>query len=261
MIQFEFIKNFYPAHIRENSGFSKYILKEHILLMILDFLSSTAYVKNLAFIGGTSIRLTKGIDRFSEDLDFDCKNFSDSDFSRLAGDVLLFLRRNGLEVEIKESKKDLKAFRQNLIFPELLYDLGLSGHKEERFLIKLECQDQLFSYDRELYNIKGGGYFFPFPVPPVSVLCSMKINAMFNRNKGRDFYDVMFLLSQASPDYDYLREKLGIENLDQLKQRVRELTERVNMQNKVRDFEHLIFQKSNAGRILLINDFIAGLKE
>ncbi len=31
-------------------------------------------------------------------------------------------------------------------FPELLFDLGLSGHKEERFLIKVESQDQGIVY-------------------------------------------------------------------------------------------------------------------
>ena len=30
--------------------------------------------QNIAFIGGTSLRLIKKIDRFSEDLDFDCKD-------------------------------------------------------------------------------------------------------------------------------------------------------------------------------------------
>lgn len=146
----------------------------------------------MSFIGGTSLRLTKGIDRFSEDLDFDCKDFPESAFNNMTGDIVNFLRRNGLRVELKENRRILNAFRSNLIFPELLYELGLSGHREERFLIKLECQDQQYKYENQITDIKGCGYFFPMPVPRLSILCSMKIAAMLDRKKGRIFMTLCF---------------------------------------------------------------------
>ena len=90
------------------------------------------------------------------------------------------------------SNKKLTAFRRNIHFPELLFELGLSGHKEERFLIKIESEDQQMLYKPILANVKGCGLYFPFPVPPDSVLCSMKISAMLSRGKGRDFYDVCY---------------------------------------------------------------------
>ena len=121
-----------------------------------------------------------------------------------------------IEVRDRENKK-LSAFRRNIHFPELLFDLGLSGHKEERFLIKVESEDQQMSYKPVLVNIKGCGLYFPFPVPPDGVLCSMKISAMLSRRKGRDFYDAMFLLAQTQPDYSFLAEKLNIHNLEELK--------------------------------------------
>ena len=74
MIQIEQIRNYFPVQIRGNSGFDKHILKEYLQLMILDYLSSTPTIQKMAFIGGTNLRLVKGIDRFSEDLDFDCKD-------------------------------------------------------------------------------------------------------------------------------------------------------------------------------------------
>ena len=76
MIRIEQIRNFFPAQIRGDSGFDKYMLKEYLQLMILDYLSSTPSIRKMAFIGETNLRLVKGIDRFSEDLDFDCKEFS-----------------------------------------------------------------------------------------------------------------------------------------------------------------------------------------
>lgn len=134
MISLEAIKNFFPAHLHSNALTHKHLLKEYVQLMILDFLSSTSYIRKLTFIGGTCIRLTKGIDRFSEDLDFDIKTLSQDEFSKMTDDVIRFLQNNGLNALSKDSKNpNLKAFRRNIHFPELLFDLGLSGHKEERF--------------------------------------------------------------------------------------------------------------------------------
>ena len=123
--------------------------------MILDYLSSTSYIREMAFIGRTSLRLLKGIDRFSEGLDFDCKDLSKDEFIEMTNGVIQFLERSGLCVETrdKESPK-LTVFRRNIHFPELLFGLGLSGHKEERFLIKIESQDQKIIYQPTITNIK-----------------------------------------------------------------------------------------------------------
>ena len=76
MIQIEQLKNFFPPFLSENLSFRKYMLKEYLQLLILDYLATTPFVRKTTFIGGTSLRLVYGIDRFSEDLDFDCKDFS-----------------------------------------------------------------------------------------------------------------------------------------------------------------------------------------
>lgn len=228
--------------------------------MILDYLSSTPFIRKITFIGGTSIRLIKNIDRFSEDLDFDCKSFSREEFKDMTGGIIKFLLNNGLKVEEKEKDdKKLKAFRSNLHFPELLFQMGLTGHKEERFLIKIECQDQLVDYKPEMINIKGCGFFFPMPVPPAPVLCAMKISAMIGRQKGRDFYDVMFLLSQTLPDFKFLSQRSGISSLDELKREAEKLFKTVDLKNKVRDFEHLLFNKNNSTRILRAPEFFTSL--
>lgn len=56
-----------------------------------DYLSSTPYIRNMVFIGGTNLRLVKGIDRFSEDLDFDCKDFSNEEFMEMTHGIVQFL--------------------------------------------------------------------------------------------------------------------------------------------------------------------------
>lgn len=262
MIQIEQIRNYFPVQIRGNSSFDKHVLKEYLQLMILDYLSSTPTIQKMVFIGGTNLRLVKGIDRFSEDLDFDCKDLSKEEFVEMTNGVIRFLERSGLRVEAKDKENPkLTAFRRNIHFPELLFDLGLSGHKEERFLIKVERQDQQVGYSPVVKNIKGCGFFFPFPVPSNGVLCSMKIAAMLARAKGRDFYDLMFLLSQAKPDYDFLSRRCGIHNLQEFKQATIQLLKTVDLKKKQKDFEHLLFNKVNSERILRFGEFVDSLTE
>ena len=260
MIRIEQIRNFFPAQIRGDSGFDKYMLKEYLQLMILDYLSSTPSIRKMAFIGGTNLRLVKGIDRFSEDLDFDCKEFSKEEFDEMTNGVVQFLERSGLRVEVRDKENPkLTAFRRNIYFPELLFDLGLSGHKEERFMIKIESQDQGISYPHVMTNIKGCGFFFPFPVPSDGVLCSMKIAAMLTRAKGRDFYDLMFLLPQSKPDYDFLSKRCGIHNLQEFKQATSKLLKTVDLNKKQKDFEHLLFNKTSGEKILRFGEFVESL--
>jgi len=260
MISLDLIKNYFPAGLRDNASFQKYILKEYIQLAILDFLSTTPFIGKIIFIGGTNLRLVKGIDRFSEDLDFDCKNFTREEFMDMTDSILQFLHRSGMRVEVRDrDNKRLKAFRRSFYFPELMYELGLSGHRDERFLIKIESEDQQIQYKSSMAHIKGCGLFFQFPVPTDGVLCSMKLSAMLSRQKGRDFYDAMFLLAQTKPDYSFLADKQGIHNLDELKAATKYILKGVELDLKKRDFEHLLFNKRNSERILYVNEFFQDL--
>jgi predicted nucleotidyltransferase component of viral defense system len=233
------------------------MLKEYIQLMILNYLSNTSHIRKIVFIGGTNLRLVKGIDRFSEDLDFDCKQMSEQDFAEMTDGVLSFLQRTGWKVEAREKTgSKLNAFRKNIYFPELLFELGLSGYKEERFLIKIESQDQKVDYTPVMANIRGCGFFFPFPVPPDDILCAMKISALLARQKGRDFYDAMFLLAQTAPNYDYLSQKWNIHHWEELKEALLKTLEKVDLEKKSQDFAHLLFQGSDNSKILLFKEFI-----
>jgi len=260
MISIEQIKNYYPGAMAENAVFQRHILKEYVQLVILDYLSTTAHIRKMTFIGGTNLRLVKGIDRFSEDLDFDCKDLAEEEFIRMSDDVLSFLQRSGFNVAAREREKNgLKAFRRSLYFPELLFSLGLSGHREARFLLKIESQDQQTPYEPVMEFIRGCGFFFPFPVPSEAVLCAMKIAAMLSRGKGRDYYDVMFLLSRTEPDYQFLAIRCAIHNLAELKAAVENSLKTVDLRRKQKDFEHLLLNRDNSRRILHFAEFISTL--
>lgn len=260
MIDLKYIYGFYPPILRDNPNYAKHIVKEYIQLMVLDYLSTTPYIKKLVFIGGTNLRLVKGIDRWSEDLDFDCHDMTNEEFLDMTDGVVEFLRRSGLNVEPRDkANPKLTAYRRNIHFPGLLFDLNLTGHREERFLLKIEAQDQGIAYSPKIVNVSGCGFFFPLPVPPDDVLLSMKLSALLKRAKGRDFYDAMFLLAQTSPDYDFLQVRSGVGDLGQLKDAVSDLLVRTDLNVKKRDFEHLLFSPAKSSNILRFGDFIQSL--
>ena len=257
MIKFDQIKGYFSPALQNNPVQKKYLVKEYLLLLILDYLSGTRYIQKLVFIGGTNLRLIKGIDRFSEDLDFDCQDFSAEQFNQMTDEVISFLRQSGWNAEArdKESNK-LSAFRRSIYFPGLLYDLGLSGHQEEQFLIKIEAEDQKLNYSSSMTGISGCGFFFLFRVPNDRVLLAMKLSALLSRAKGRDFYDVMFLMSQTTPDYDVLAQRTGIGSAAELKAALLELSENTDLQHKSKDFKHLLFSVGKSSRIEHFGEFI-----
>lgn len=261
MLSLAQIQNYFPPQIRQNPAHRKYMLKEYILLMVLDFLATSKFVKKITFIGGTNLRLVKGIDRFSEDLDFDCKNFPEEEFAEMSQAVLIFLQRSGLKAAAREKQSEkLTAYRSRIYFPELLFELGLSVYKEERFLIKPESQNQEFEYVPKMATISSCGFFFSFPVPPDEVLCAMKLSALLSRAKGRDFYDALFLLAQTQPDYNYLAQKQHVHNLAELKAKLTATINKVDLKHKAKDFEHLLFNQANRDKVLNFGEFMNMLK-
>lgn len=98
--------------------------------------------------------------------------------------------------------------------------------------------------------VQRNGFSFPVPVPPLSVLLSMKLCALLTRQKGRDFYDVMFLMQRTEPDYAFLQHRKGIANKEQLEAALREMVAHTDMKMKQRDFEHLLFDRRKSESIL-----------
>jgi predicted nucleotidyltransferase component of viral defense system len=254
------IRIFYPPVIAQNKAFDPMILKEYIQCQVLEFLSRQPEAAGMAFIGGTCLRLVHGINRFSEDLDFDCKNLDLARFLRLTDSLLTYLENCGYKVEAKDKESyRLKAFRRSIYFPELLYSLHLSGYREQRFLLKVETQDQGIEYPLELIFLNRCGFLFPLKVAPISVLCAMKVMAVINRGKGRDFYDLMFLLQRTEPDYGFLEQRNGISNKTRLIAELVKTAGSTDLTRKCRDFEHLLIEKSDAARILRFGDLLRNL--
>ena len=78
----------------------------------------------------------------------------------------------------------------------------------------------------------------------------MKISALLTRQKGRDFYDVLFLMQRTEPDYAFLHQQKGIANKEQLDAALRDMIAKTDMKMKQRDFEHLLFDSRKSETIL-----------
>lgn len=250
MLDLQNIRAFYPG-FPENQDTDIQLYKEYLELMVLNYLSSHPLIGKLTFIGGTALRLLRQIDRFSEDLDFDCKNLSQDEFLDLSDDVVRFLQRNGLPAVAKEKESDaLTAFRRTIQFPQLMYDLGLSPFREKKFVMKIEAQDQGVDYQREMFTVNRDGFYFRIPSPSDATLYAMKLSAILHRGKGRDFYDAMFLRARSEPDMNYLALREGIMTNKDLAREMKLVCGRTDFSRKAQDFKYLLFHPENASRIM-----------
>lgn len=260
MIDLQYIRNFYPANIGGNQRFDRLMLKEYLQLLILDHIQTTKYAPLLTFIGGTCLRHVYGIDRFSEDLDFDCKQLTQEDFMAMTDDVITYLQRNGVNAVARDKNNPrLTAFRRNIYFPELLFDLNLSGHRDERLLVKIEVQDQGIDYEPQVVTINKLGFTFLLRCAPADIICSMKVAALLGRGKGRDFYDLIFLSSFTKPNFAFLQERCGIADGGELNSALQDVLLHTDLQLKRQDFAHLVIDERQADKILLFPNIIPTL--
>ncbi len=258
MISFDEIKSFFAGSLRRNPSHLEYMLKEYFQYRMLDIIFSGEYASRLSFIGGTNLRILHHIQRFSEDLDFDCFQLSREEFYQLSDKVIERLREEGIKVEAEDKGKDLKitAFRRNVIFPGLLFELGLTGHREKKLLIKIECEPHHYRYEPSKPIIQKFNIFTQIFAPSPDILLSMKIGAVLERGKGRDYYDFIFLSGLTDPDFGYLDMRFGITHHAQLYEKILKSCETTDFENKSRDFEKLVFDPAETRKILLFKEYI-----
>lgn len=258
MIDLKEIKRFYPNELHQ---YERFILKEYLQYKILEIVFSSSYATKLVFIGGTCLRIVHQNQRFSEDLDFDNFGMSADEFSDLGLVIKKQLELQGYEVEIKNVIKG--AFHCNIRFPKLLMQSGLSGYAEEKILIQLDTEAQGFDFQSESYFLNKFDVFTTIKMAPLSLLLAQKFYAVLNRkrNKGRDFYDIVFLMSLGIlPDYTFLKNKSEISNATQLKDKILNHCSTIDMNEMAKDVQPFLFQSSDIKKIVVFESFFAQQK-
>lgn len=190
-------------------------IKEVMQEIVLCGLSRGGFFQNIAFYGGTALRIFHGLDRFSEDLDFSLKTPDPSfDIQEYIPSLEKEIRSYGVnfKIETKEKTADSNiksAFLKGntkehlmMFFPnDALANTVGSGE-----LIKIKFEVDINPPDYATYETK----YRLIPIPCEVTLYDMpslfagKIHAVICRSwksrvKGRDLYDYIFYLSKGTP--------------------------------------------------------------
>lgn len=153
--------------------------------------------------GGTALLLCYGLDRFSEDLDFDAnKKFN------LSGRIESIMARKAEEHTVKTVKNTDTVQRLKIHYIQKGVDR----------LLKLEVslRDEIKNDDVVLID--------GIKTYKVARLIEQKIEALLNRTKARDLYDVSFLLRQYRTEFTLKaveRLQLAVQDMNQLEARFR----------------------------------------
>ncbi len=257
MLSLNEIEKYYPANIKT---FKRSLLREYLQYKILQIIFDSKYAAKLSFLGGTELRIVHGNSRFSEDLDFDNFNLAKKEFEDISGLVKKQLELEGYIVETRNVFKG--AFRCYVRIPKLLFSSGLSGYEEEKILIQLDTMPHGFSYRPDKVILKKFDVFTEINATPSDIILSQKIFAVFNRKslKGRDFYDIIFLLSITKPNYDYLKMKLNVSGSESLKKKLLDFCGKIDLGKLAEDVRPFLFVPKDSEKIKMFEKYIRNVE-
>ena len=257
MISINQIEQFYPENLR---GFKRNILREYLQYKILEIIFNSGIAAKLSFIGGTSLRIVHENTRFSEGLDFDNFKLNESDIILLTKEIQRGLQMEGFDVEIRNVLK--RAFRCYIKLPQVLFDNAISDLRHEKILIQVDTEPHDFNYSPDKVFLNKFDVFTQISVTPPDILLAQKIYALLNRKraKGRDFYDVVFLLQITKPNYDYLEQKMGLADSWSLKEKILDHVKGLNLKELAKDVEPFLFKPSDSNKIILFSEYIKNVE-
>jgi hypothetical protein len=209
------VKEYLAALIRpvQNPNEARNLAREYLQALILQSLQRAGAMTVLAFHGGTALRFLFSLPRFSEDLDFALEgNPSTYDLHAYLQSIRKDLETQGYTITLKvnDGKTVHSAFVR---FPNLLFDLSLSPHKDEVLAVKLEVDTNPPAGARLATSLVRRHVLLNLQHHDQSSLLAGKLHAILQRPyfKGRDLYDMMWYLSDKEwpvPNLDLLNNAL-----------------------------------------------------
>jgi len=253
MLTLKQIEQGYPENLQP---FKRNLLREYLQYKILEIIFNSEFANKLTFLGGTALRIIYGNNRFSEDLDFDNFGLTEKEFTDLANIIKGGLQKQGFEVEADNVFKG--AFRCKIKLPKILFSNELSPMESEKLMIQIDTAPHDFSFVAEKKILNKFDVFTSVFVVPLDIILSQKIYAALNRKraKGRDFYDIIFLLSQTKPNYKYLKEKIAISNPKALKNKLTDAIGEFDFKELAKDVEPFLFTPSDSKKLEIFPEFI-----
>lgn len=195
------------------------ILREYLQCRFLGILYSLKNSHKLIFIGGTSLRLLHGLDRFSEDLDFDNEGLTPKQIKQLVEETLKQLEKEDFDIELSfKSLKNNGSFK--IKFLKTLFAAEITNNPREKLMIKFDYARRKIRSERRVFVLGRFGVAQRIPSYPLKTLLSYKMIAIKTRKRAlvRDFYDVAWILSKSvKPNLAILNLKSEKKFYEQLK--------------------------------------------
>ena len=175
--------------------------REYLQARILGALQRAGAMVPLAFHGGTALRFLYSSARYSEDLDFALERPSPHyDFRAYLRAIQAEFVSEGYEVTLRVS--DQKTVHSAFVrFPGLLFELGLSPHRDEVLAVKMEVDTRPPSGAGLATTVVRRYVTLQLQHHDRASLLAGKLHALLQRPylKGRDLWDLVWYLSD--PDW------------------------------------------------------------
>ena len=251
MLRIDNIRRLLGSFIPVAPVFNHHVHREYLEIEILDFISRHKYSDRLILVGETALRLVYNNNRFAEKLEFHFKSLTKKEFNELADDILRYLEGNGLNVVSDNlDNTSLNLYGRDIIFPQLR-DCGEDIH------IRVEAHNKGVDYREEYQFISRAGFTFPVCLPPIKILCAMKVAAFLYKERGADLYDLTFLLGLARPDSNYLRQKLGMTSEFEMWTAIEKTLSNVDIELKIKDCSHTLLYGEYAAKLLQFKEMVS----
>ncbi|MEI8344239.1 MAG: nucleotidyl transferase AbiEii/AbiGii toxin family protein [Candidatus Moraniibacteriota bacterium] len=257
-------KFFLEDYIKRNGipNVPRRVLTEYLQAEILAILFNSKFGPHLSFLGGTCLRFVHKIERFSEDLDFDLIK-SDLDYTALAKFLQKKLTELGFPTDTSVKKTE-NIIIVNVKFSQVMKEMGLSELSDQKLKIKFEIDPVPYkSILFESRQVFAYGKSFNIISNTLETLFAQKIVAIIFRpyQKGRDFYDLVWFLSQKNlePNYAIFKEKkLPISNRLELIEFLKTQAQKSDLPLAVKDVERFLFYPQQAQWILKLPQYLEG---
>lgn len=186
------------------------LTREFLQILCLKIMYEKKIFDQVAFWGGTSLRILYDIKRFSEDLDFSLTDKKKYSFIQIHQQLSKAFALYNLPFEAKP-RTESNVHSMMMRFTGLLKALGVSAMQSQKFSIKFEI-DTNPPLGWNLANTLVGK-FFNFTVTHYDLpsLYAGKLHACFYRKfiKGRDYYDfVWYLTKKIKPNFVLLNNAI-----------------------------------------------------
>lgn len=186
------------------------IVREYFQHLFLSHFYKLGGSEKVLFKGGTALKLVYGSPRFSEDLDFSSfgveprafKTFIEDKFQ----DTLAVIEQTGIKVELSQKSGPTTGgyhgeatFKLHDLEVDVSIDVSQGNGRPLRGEVAIVTSEFIPTYN--LYHL------------PKKLLVEEKIDALFERKKPRDFYDLYFMLRKQLIEVGQKERILGAKAL------------------------------------------------